>query len=135
MESIWKSDTSPSGILLIDCGMWKIRGTLLLLILLWVGGALGYRAASAEKLRVILAPRHGPGVVVEKVTYHDTYAFAVRRRGEAVFSVPAMRDDPRNPRGFSSQKMVVPVESRGRWWPDEVQHGPPRIVPAEKTTP
>lgn len=135
MESIWKSDTSPPALRLVKSVMWKLRGTILLIVVLWVAGAMGYKAASAEKLRANLVHPYGPGVVVEKITFTETYGSSENRRGEAVFSVPARRDDPRNPRGFSSQKMVLLVETRGRWWPGLVQHGTPKIMPPEKPTP
>ena len=115
--------------------MWKVRGIILLVVLLWVAGALGYRAASSQKLRERLARQYGPGVVVEKVSYRETYGLADIRRGEAVFSTPAPREDPRNPRGFTSRKMSLPVETSGRWWPEEIRHGQPKIVAEENEPP
>lgn len=115
--------------------MWKIRGIILLPVVLWVAGTIGYKAASSEKLRELLVAQHGPGVVVEKMTYRETYGLSDIRHGEAVFSVPAAREDPRNPRGFTSRKMVLDIETRGRWWPGSLQHGHPKIVRDKETSP
>lgn len=115
--------------------MGKIRGLVILIILLWVSGGIGYRAASGEKLRASLARQYGPGVVVEKVTYHDTYGLNSFRQGEATFSIPAPKADPRSPRGFAAQMFAVPVESRGRFWPGELRHGYPKVIQSASAPP
>jgi hypothetical protein len=115
--------------------MSKIRGTIVLVILLWVVGALGYKAASAGKLRETLSTQYGPGVVVENLAYQDNYLLSDLRKGEAIFSVPAARADPRNPRGFASRKMALPIETSGRWWPKEVRIGYPKALTVENPPP
>lgn len=114
--------------------MWKVRGFIILAVLLWLAGALGYRGAAAEKLRSSMAKQYGPGVVVEKVDYRENYGLSEWRHGEAIFSVPAPKEDPRNPRGFATQKLLIDVETRGRWWPEELRHGYPKPLQTEKST-
>ncbi|MFM7181241.1 MAG: hypothetical protein ACKO2G_07235 [Verrucomicrobiales bacterium] len=75
--------------------MWKVRGFILLVVLLWISGAMGYKAATAAKLRESLTKQDGPGVVVVKMTLQGTYGLSTRRTGDVVFSISAPRTDPR----------------------------------------
>lgn len=134
-RAISKSLTSPPLQSLVNGTMGKLRGLAILAIVLWSIGALGYRAGTAEKLRAELAKQYGPGVVVEKVRYQEHYALNNLRHGEAIFSIPAPKEDPRNPRGFGARQLAVPVESRGRFWPEEVRHGFPTFLQATPSTP
>lgn len=103
--------------------MSKIRNLIVVLVLAYFAGMLGYKYTVESRLRAKLAPAYGESLAIKSVKFQDWYLQNATRTGESTFTYSTIKPigtSADSGRGLNIQEISMTVTVAGKWWPGEV---------------